>query len=266
MQVVPQALIDASADLSRVATSLAESNGAAVAATTQVVPPALDEVSAAVTQLFNSSGVNFQGLLAQAQAVHQQFVQTMSASAAQYAGAEQTAAQILQGPVAWFTGRPLIGEGAPGTAVSPNGQPGGWLYGDGGNGFAGEGGNGGAAGLFGNGGQGGAGANGGLGQNGGNGGNGGDAYFGYGGRGGQGGAGGFGIPTTNGGGTGGMGGMGGSNFASRGQLGAYGQPGALNASVNLAVPPVLQPPLFVHLFEAGGGGIGGKGGLGAPAL
>ncbi|MGY4867000.1 hypothetical protein [Mycolicibacterium elephantis] len=39
---------------------------------------------------------------------------------------------------AWFTnswrGRPIIGHGADGTADSPDGKPGGWLFGNGGNG------------------------------------------------------------------------------------------------------------------------------------
>ena len=63
-----------------------------------------------------------------------------------------------------FDGRQIIGNGADGTAASPDGKTGGWLFGNGGNGYtppAGSGltgGDGGAAGLFGNGGNGGAGA------------------------------------------------------------------------------------------------------------
>jgi hypothetical protein len=72
----------------------------------------------------------------------------------------------------------LIGNGADGTAASPDGQPGGFLFGNGGKGFTYDastfpsgssctGGNGGAAGIFGSGGHGGAGWAGGPGGNGG---------------------------------------------------------------------------------------------------
>uniref|UniRef100_UPI003B3A9529 PGRS repeat-containing protein n=1 Tax=Mycolicibacter arupensis TaxID=342002 RepID=UPI003B3A9529 len=85
---------------------------------------------------------------------------------------------LINGPSQLLTGRPLIGDGADGTAENAAGGDGGWLFGDGGNGWnntepGGMGGAGGNAGLFGKGGDGGAGADGGLGGNGGDGGNGG---------------------------------------------------------------------------------------------
>ena len=64
-----------------------------------------------------------------------------------------------------WDGRQIIGDGANGTADSPDGKPGGWILGNGGNGWSQQvagsglvGGNGGPAGLIGNGGNGGAGA------------------------------------------------------------------------------------------------------------
>ena len=90
---------------------------------------------------------------------------------------------LINQPFLALTGRALIGDGTDGTAEHHNGTDGGWLFGDGGNGWtppqAGgtptteSGGAGGNAGMFGNGGHGGDGATGGLGGNGGDGGNGG---------------------------------------------------------------------------------------------
>ena len=137
-----------------------------------------------------------------------------------------------------FDGRPIIGNGINGTADHPDGGPGGWIFGNGGNGYtppAGSGlvgGNGGAAGLFGNGGNGGAGA---AGQNGGGGatgGNGGAAQlFGSGGTGGAGGAAGPGIGGI--GGIGGAGGLlsGGGGTGGRGGDGASGGIGGAGGAV-----------------------------------
>jgi PGRS repeats len=96
-----------------------------------------------------------------------------------YAGAEAANASPLQAvgqhalnavnePTEVLLGRPLIGNGAPGTAAHPNDGAGGLLYGNGGNGHSPlsitsvPGGNGGAAGLIGNGGSGGTGVLGGT--------------------------------------------------------------------------------------------------------
>ncbi len=54
---------------------------------------------------------------------------------------------VINAPTLALLNRPLIGNGADGTAANPNGQAGGLLIGNGGNGFspaAGPGGNGGA--------------------------------------------------------------------------------------------------------------------------
>jgi len=71
---------------------------------------------------------------------------------------------VINEPAQTLLGRPLIGNGADGTAASPNGGAGGLLFGNGGNGYsfasgvtAQIGGTGGAAGLIGNGGAGGTG-------------------------------------------------------------------------------------------------------------
>lgn len=74
-------------------------------------------------------------------------MQTLNSASGSYAAAEATIASQLQtaqhdllgavnAPTETLLGRPLIGDGAPGTATSPNGGAGGLLYGNGGNGYS----------------------------------------------------------------------------------------------------------------------------------
>jgi hypothetical protein len=170
----PELLAAAAADVAGIGSSLNAANAAATAPTTAVIAAAQDEVSAAIASLFSGHGQQFQALSAQAAAFHSQFVQTLNSAEGAYAAAEAANAPPLQAvvqgaqslavfsPVAALTGRPLIGNGANGTAASPNGGAGGILYGNGGTGYSETapgvaGGTGGAAGLIGNGGAGGAG-------------------------------------------------------------------------------------------------------------
>lgn len=184
--VVPEFLTSAAADVENIGSTLRAANAAAAASTTALAAAGADEVSAAVAALFARFGQEYQAVSAQASAFHQQFVQTLNSASGSYAAAEATIASQLQtaqhdllgavnAPTETLLGRPLIGDGAPGTATSPNGGAGGLLYGNGGNGYSATasgvgGGAGGSAGLIGNGGAGGAGgpnAPGGAGGNGG---------------------------------------------------------------------------------------------------
>lgn len=195
LAVAPDWVTSAAADLENIGSALAAANAAAALPTTGVAAAAADEVSAAIATLFAGFGQEYQALNTQLSAFQQQFVLLLGSSAGSYASAEATAASVLDpvfgiinAPTQLLLGRPLIGDGAAGTAASPNGGAGGLLWGNGGNGYsqtvAGAGGAGGSAGFFGNGGAGGTGANGGAGGAGGNGG----WLFGNGGWGGTGGA------------------------------------------------------------------------------
>lgn len=176
---------------------------------TAVAAAAADEVSTAIAELFGTHARQFQAAAAQAATYHEQFVSALNGAAAAYADAEAAIVVTLRvaaadgfqiamyGPIhaagqAWIAspvgqaldpivnvpssmllGRPLIGNGAPGTATAPTGGAGGLLFGDGGPGFSpasGAGGSGGNAGLIGNGGPGGTGSGGGPGGAGGSGG------------------------------------------------------------------------------------------------
>src|SRR3984957_1699683 len=240
----PEFVTAAATDLANLGSTISSANVAASVPTSNVLAAAEDEVSTAVASLFGAHGQAYQALSAEAAAFHQQFVQLMNAGAAKYAGAEAANAKPLQAvgndllnavnkPTEALAGRPLIGNGANATTPGGNGQDGGILFGNGGNGAAANqigfnGGNGGSAGLFGNGGKGGEGGVGGNGGNGGaggllhgNGGNGGDADGGIG-QSGVGGKGGSAFLSGNGGGAGQRGGGGPGGGGNGGAGGAGG--------------------------------------------
>ncbi|WP_142282615.1 PE family protein, partial [Mycobacterium paraense] len=216
--ISPEIVGAASSDLTGIGSAIRSANAAAAGATTSVLAAAQDEVSTTISRVFGNYAQEFQSFSAQAVQFHDQFVQSLTSGAGQYAAAEAanvTAANadpltslvgeiqslgLPTGPVKLLTGRPLIGNGAngaPGTGQA--GGNGGWLIGNGGNGGSGglgqAGGNGGSAGLWGHGGDGGAGGNGKplTSPAGGNGGAGGANGWLGGGPGGAGGAGGAGI-------------------------------------------------------------------------
>ncbi|OBI79767.1 PecA family PE domain-processing aspartic protease [Mycobacterium asiaticum] len=169
LAVAPDWLSAATADLQGIGSALTSASAAAAAPTTGLAAAAADEVSTAIATLFGEFGDEFQLVNAQVSAFHQQFVTALNAASGSYASAEAAAASVLDpvlgvinAPTQFLLGRPLIGDGAPGTAANPNGGAGGILWGNGGAGYSpstpgAAGGAGGAAGLIGNGGPGGTG-------------------------------------------------------------------------------------------------------------
>ncbi len=147
--------------------AISAATAAAAAPTIQVAAAGADEVSLAISALFGQHAQAYQALSAQATIFHDQFVQALTSGGNLYAAAEshtveQMVLNAINAPTQTLFGRPLIGDGANGTAENPDGQNGGLLFGNGGNGFtqttAGvAGGNGGSAGLIGSGGAGGGG-------------------------------------------------------------------------------------------------------------
>ena len=160
-------------------TAVNAANAAAAAATTQMLAPASDRVSAAVAAVFGAYGHQYQAISAQLSAFHEDFARALAVGANSYAAAEAANASpletlqqdifaVINAPTQALLGRPLIGDGtnaAPGTG---DGGPGGILWGNGGHGGSGAtgqvGGRGGDAGLFGNGGVGGGGGQGAAGK------------------------------------------------------------------------------------------------------
>jgi hypothetical protein len=85
---LPIALEAAAGKLQGIGSALAAQNAAAAAPTTGVVPAAADEVSALQATQFAAYGTWYQQVSAQAAAVHQMFVQTLSTSAGSYSATE----------------------------------------------------------------------------------------------------------------------------------------------------------------------------------
>jgi PE family len=265
LAAAPEFLAQAATDLSNIGSDLIAANAAATAPITALAPAAGDEISAAITSVFAFHARAHQALSGQAAAFHNQFVQALSGAGSSYAAAEaanasplrtveQDVLAVINAPTNSLLGRPLIGDGANGTATNPNGGAGGLLFGDGGNGYSQSGtgvagGAGGAAGLIGNGGLGGAG---GAGAAGGAGGAGGLVY-------GNGGAGGTGGAAVRDGGvnafTGGTGGVGGA-AGLWGVGGSGGQGG--NSGPNSGTLATGQTTPLV--LNGGNGGDGGHGG------
>ncbi len=142
----PEMLATAAQNVANIGTSLSAANATAAASTTSVLAAGADEVSQAIARLFSDYATHYQSLNAQAAAFHHSFVQTLNAAGGAYSSAEaanasaqaleQNLLAVINAPAQALFGRPLIGNGANGTAASPNGGDGGILYGNGGNGFS----------------------------------------------------------------------------------------------------------------------------------
>jgi hypothetical protein len=84
----PEALTAASVTLQGIGSGVSAQNAAAAAPTTGVVPAAADVVSALTAAQFAAHGQMYQAISAQAAAIHEMFVQTLSISAGSYAATE----------------------------------------------------------------------------------------------------------------------------------------------------------------------------------
>lgn len=130
----PEMLATAAQNVANIGTSLSAANATAAASTTSVLAAGADEVSQAIARLFSDYATHYQSLNAQAAAFHHSFVQTLNAAGGAYSSAEaanasaqaleQNLLAVINAPAQALFGRPLIGNGANGTAASPNGCPG----------------------------------------------------------------------------------------------------------------------------------------------
>ncbi|HUH71208.1 MAG TPA: PE family protein [Mycobacterium sp.] len=86
--VVPDIVAQAAGELESLGSTLSAANAAAAAATTRVVAPGLDEVSAVITAVFNQQGLSYQALSAQAATFHSQFANLLNAGTVSYNSTE----------------------------------------------------------------------------------------------------------------------------------------------------------------------------------
>ncbi len=91
----PQIIATAAADASAIGSALSDARAAAAGPTTSVAAAAADEVSAIAAQFFGGYGQHYQGLLSQASAFHNQFVETLAAAGNAYSQAEAGIASML---------------------------------------------------------------------------------------------------------------------------------------------------------------------------
>lgn len=123
----PEMMATAAFDLARIGSQVSAASAVAAMPTTEVVAAGADEVSAGIAALFSAHAQEYQALSAQAAAFHDQFVHTLTAAARWYTATEianAAAMRVVLGavnaPTQTLLGRPLIGDGAHGTAP---GQP-----------------------------------------------------------------------------------------------------------------------------------------------
>ena len=95
MLVQPQLMATAASDAAGIGAAIEQARSAAAAQTTGLVAAAEDEVSAATAALFGSFGQQYQAMLAQATAYHDQFVAALSGASTAYAQAEAGVAGTL---------------------------------------------------------------------------------------------------------------------------------------------------------------------------
>ena len=84
----PEGLAAAAGSLQGIGSAISAQNAAAAAPITGVVPAAADEVSALTAAHFAAHAQMYQAVSAQAQAIHEMFVNTLATSAGSYAATE----------------------------------------------------------------------------------------------------------------------------------------------------------------------------------
>ncbi len=113
--VAPEMLATAAADAAQIGSAVREAHLTAVIPTTAIQAAAADEVSAAITALFGAHAHEYQAAAARAATQYEQFVRTMGAAAASYAGTEAAIATSMQSALS-----PLLpGAAGAGTGFAP---------------------------------------------------------------------------------------------------------------------------------------------------
>ncbi|OSC40510.1 PPE family protein, SVP subgroup [Mycobacterium decipiens] len=100
LTTVPEELTAAAAQLGTIGAAMAAQNAAAAAPTTAIAPAALDEVSALQAALFTAYGTFYQQVSAEAQAMHDMFVNTLGFSAGTYGVTESLNSTAAASPFA----------------------------------------------------------------------------------------------------------------------------------------------------------------------
>ena len=95
----PQAMAAAAADVAGIGSAINEANAAAAGPTTGVLGAAADEVSASTAALFSSYAREYQALIKQAGAFHDEFARLLAGAASAYTEMEVAASKALAAPL-----------------------------------------------------------------------------------------------------------------------------------------------------------------------
>ena len=122
----PEMLATTAANIGEIGSALSDANASAAGPTTGLVAAAEDEVSVAIAKLFGEYGQQYQAVLTQATAFHNEFTQTLAAAGNAYGQAEaanaatmSNALSTLRAPILAMFGRTPTG-GRP--VASPRGR------------------------------------------------------------------------------------------------------------------------------------------------
>ncbi len=91
----PDVMVTAAARVAAIGTTISEATATAAGHTTGVVAAAADEVSAAITRVFNAYADQWQATLGRAASLHSGFAQALAAAGGAYAGAESASVAAL---------------------------------------------------------------------------------------------------------------------------------------------------------------------------
>ena len=118
LTTVPEELLAAAAQLSAIGSSLSAQNAGAAAPTTTIAPAASDQVSLLQAGVFGAYGALYQQIAAEAQAIQEQFVNTLGLSGGTYAQTE--AANAAASTPADFINQISTFLGGPGNSLGGN--------------------------------------------------------------------------------------------------------------------------------------------------
>jgi PE-PPE domain/PE family len=99
MLAQPQAMAAAAADVAGIGSAISDANAAAAGPTTGVLEAAADEVSASAAALFNSYAREYQALIKQAGAFHDEFARFLAVAANAYTQTEAAVSKALAAPL-----------------------------------------------------------------------------------------------------------------------------------------------------------------------
>ncbi|WP_230865295.1 PE family protein [Mycobacterium canetti] len=102
----PRIVAAAAAEVAGIGSAVSTASAAAAGPTSALAAAAGDEVSAAIAKLFGAYGQEYQAVLAQVEAFHSRFHQTLAAAAHTYADAEAAIASTLQNQLAALAAAP----------------------------------------------------------------------------------------------------------------------------------------------------------------